>query len=156
MKKSWDILILLLALVVSFTVPLEIAFVELSGELSWQIMGYLIDLFFLVDIVIQFCTSYFSVEGEEVRDFKRIARRYVQGMFVIDFLSTIPYNLIPRLDTFSFLKILKIARITRVNAVLLRAELKEDQKAMIDILITITKLMLIMHTMACAWIAIVN
>ena len=28
-KKSWDIFILLLALVVSFTVPLEIAFVEL-------------------------------------------------------------------------------------------------------------------------------
>ena len=82
-------------------------------------------MLFLFDIGIQFRTTYFSMEGEEVRDWKKIAIRYMQGMFVFDLVATIPWSLFDQ-PILKLLKILKVTRITRFTKVIEKLELKED------------------------------
>ena len=72
---------------------------------------------FLFDILLGFRTTYFDAQGMEVRDPKQISKNYLQGMFMVDFLSSIPYRyaqqIVPVIGYFSALKILKITRISR-------------------------------------------
>ena len=72
------------------------------------------------------------MEGEEVRDWKKIAKRYMKGMFFIDFIATVPWSLVSD-SPLKLLKIFKVTRITRFTKVIQKLELKEDQKAMIKI-----------------------
>lgn len=77
-------------------------------------MDSLIDLVFLVDIVLNFRTTYIdSVTGEEVLDPALISKKYLTEMrFVIDVLSTIPLDDYFGGTTFlQFLGILKILRL---------------------------------------------
>lgn len=90
-----------------------------------MIISFTGDFLFLIDIAVQFRTTYFSVEGEEVRDWKKIAKRYFKGMFFIDFIATIPWSLTP-IDSLKLLKIFKVTRITRFTKVIQKLELKED------------------------------
>lgn len=80
-------------------------------------LDLVINIMFLVDIAIGFRTTYFDPQGMEVRDAKQIAMHYLRGLFVVDFLSSIPYRyvavVIPPIKTLSFFKILKITRISR-------------------------------------------
>jgi len=52
----------------------------------------LINFLFLVDIIIGFRTTFFDAQGMEVRDARQIAMNYLRGLFVVDFLSSIPYR----------------------------------------------------------------
>lgn len=46
-----------------------------------------------VDIVIQFLTSYYNIQtGDEIMKPSWIAKRYIFGEFMIDFLSTFPFR----------------------------------------------------------------
>lgn len=115
----------------------------------------LADVIFLIDIFVQFRTTYFSVEGEEVRDAKKIAKRYMKGMFMIDLIATIPWAR-TNIRALTLLKIFKVTRITRFTKVIQKLELREDQKAMVKIFKLILTLLLIMHIIGCIWFLIVN
>jgi hypothetical protein len=47
---------------------------------------------FFLDIFVIFNTAFFDNNSEEVVDRKRIAARYIQGMFLIDFVSSLPFG----------------------------------------------------------------
>jgi len=47
---------------------------------------------FFFDIILGFRTTYFDAQGMEVRDPKQISKNYLYGMFMVDFLSSIPYR----------------------------------------------------------------
>lgn len=49
---------------------------------------------FLVDIFINLNMSYFSSDGEEIIDRRHIIWNYLKGSFIIDFLSTFPFEYI--------------------------------------------------------------
>ena len=52
----------------------------------------IVDLLFVIDIIINFRTTYISGKGEEVFDPKVIAKKYaLGGRFWIDLLSVIPF-----------------------------------------------------------------
>ena len=52
-----------------------------------------------------------------MRDPGLIVKNYLRGMFIVDFLSSVPYKYValvfPPIKNISFLKILKITRISR-------------------------------------------
>lgn len=54
----------------------------------------MVDLFFVVDIIITFRTTYIDpISGEEVMDAKMIAKKYLRSFqFYIDVISTIPLD----------------------------------------------------------------
>lgn len=115
---------------------------------------------FLFDIVLGFRTTYFDNYGMEVRDPKQIAKAYLGGMFIIDFLSSIPYRyvllVVPLPKSVSVFKILKIARISRFAPFVQKLELDEGDKASLKIFQLIITLVLILHCIGCFWFIIVN
>ena len=155
MKLFWDMFILLLAVLTSFMVGFELVITSLTNNTLYEVISLTGDVIFGIDIMVQFRTTYFSVEGEEVRDWKKIAKRYMKGMFFIDFIATVPWNYIG-LDQLRLLKICKVTRITRFDKVIQKLELKEDQKAMVKIFKLILTLLLIMHIIGCIWYIVVK
>lgn len=156
LKLVWDMFILVLAVLTSFAVGFEFVLINTLNNLTWyEWATTLADVIFLFDIFIQFRTTYFSVEGEEVRDAKKIAKRYMKGMFMIDLIATIPWAR-TNIRALTLLKIFKVTRITRFTKVIQKLELREDQKAMVKIFKLILTLLLIMHIIGCIWFLIVN
>ena len=52
-----------------------------------------IDLCFFADILITFRTTFYDpISGDEVFDKYLIAKKYLTGRFIIDFLSTVPFD----------------------------------------------------------------
>ena len=59
----------------------------------------LVDIFFGADMVLNFFTMYEDKEGKMVSDSKRISRHYLEGWFMVDLLSTVPFDRIGMLFT---------------------------------------------------------
>ena len=58
-------------------------------------MYMLFDFFFFIDIIITFFTVYEDKEKMvEVTDKKQIAKNYLYGWFVLDFLSIVPIDML--------------------------------------------------------------
>ena len=159
-KQLWDLLILVMAIFNSFAVPLEYVVTELESNQDYAMLDLVINIFFLVDIIIGFRTTYFDNFGMEVRDPKQLAMAYLKGMFIIDFLSSIPYRyvkeVIPFFSNLVFFKILKITRISRFAPFVQKLELTEEDKASLKIFQLLLILVLILHCVGCMWFKIVE
>ena len=97
-----------------------------SGTKIWfNILNIIIDCFFAIDIVMNFFTTYFHpTTGEEIVILKDIARNYLKGMFIFDFLSTLPLDLLAhaffesdglQADDLQVISVLKIIRVFRLQ-----------------------------------------
>jgi hypothetical protein len=75
-------------------VPMEITFS--IKKLSVDIMDYIMDLIFFMDIIVSFRSIVFDpVTEEPITDFKRIAKIYIlSGRFFIDLISCLPIEVI--------------------------------------------------------------
>lgn len=51
-----------------------------------------VDILFLVDIAINFRTTYASSDGSEISNQRLITKNYLHGSFTVDFLSTVPFD----------------------------------------------------------------
>jgi len=75
-------------------IPIEVSFDP--KFLESNIFFYLdsvIDFLFFIDILINFWYAYInSKTGEEIRDWKKIAMKYLATRFTIDILSTVPFD----------------------------------------------------------------
>ena len=56
-------------------------------------IDYLIDVYFLFDMVLSFRTTYHNEDNELVLDVKLI-RRYLRSWFAIDLVAIIPFELL--------------------------------------------------------------
>ena len=82
-------------------------------------MESITDLIFMLEILVQFNSSYQDSKSDYVLNRCKIAKRYLLGWFFIDFLAVMPrfFNLIPMNDDqndLDFLGLAKFARISRV------------------------------------------
>jgi len=91
-RIKWDILILILIVLSTFIIPIQIAFRH-EVTLLGSIVIYAIDLFFLIDIYLNYKTS-FRVAGVEILDNKAISKHYYKTNFKIDFLAALPIDLL--------------------------------------------------------------
>jgi hypothetical protein len=88
----------LLALVYTGTVtPYEIGYIDSTGSpVALEVVNYIVLLVFAVGIVTPFFFPFhepISIGGRKV---KRIATRYLTSWFIIDLISTIPFDLMSR------------------------------------------------------------
>ena len=97
-KLYWDGLILVFALLNSLSIPLVLAFDQIEEEFSKWTAYIVIDgaanVFFIIDIIVQMNTTYYDSDGEEVFKKSRIMKNYLCGMFPVDLLSSIPFELL--------------------------------------------------------------
>ena len=87
----------------SILIPMQIFYKsELHSSLSGEavtIIDALVDLFFLIDIIITFRTTYLDSElSMECRDPAKIRSRYLRGQFLLDFISSVPFNALFQID----------------------------------------------------------
>ena len=77
-RYYWDMLILLLAIVFCYILPVEIAFDPFWKDSTiYLVLKVVVALFFAIDIAINFNTTWYDYEGNEIYNRKVIAREYV-------------------------------------------------------------------------------
>ncbi|XP_042603098.1 LOW QUALITY PROTEIN: potassium voltage-gated channel subfamily H member 5a [Cyprinus carpio] len=93
-KTSWDWVILILTFYTAIMVPYNVSFKTKQNNLVWLVLDSVVDVIFLVDIVLNFHTTFVGPGGEVISDPKLIRMNYLKTWFVIDLLSCLPYDII--------------------------------------------------------------
>ncbi|XP_062338231.1 potassium voltage-gated channel subfamily H member 2-like [Osmerus eperlanus] len=168
-KAVWDWLILLLVIYTAIFTPYSAAFLlSDQEEAAMQSCGYscsplnvvdlIVDIMFIVDIVINFRTTYVNSNDEVVSQSSRIAVHYFKGWFLIDMVAAIPFDLLiyrSGEETTTLIGLLKTARLLRLVRVARKLDRYSEYGAAVLFLLMCT-FALIAHWLACIWYAIGN
>uniref|UniRef100_A0A671NLN5 Voltage-gated inwardly rectifying potassium channel KCNH2 n=1 Tax=Sinocyclocheilus anshuiensis TaxID=1608454 RepID=A0A671NLN5_9TELE len=168
-KAVWDWVILLLVIYTAIFTPYSAAFLlSDEEEAAMQRCGYscsplnvvdlIVDIMFIVDIVINFRTTYVNSNEEVVSQPGRIAIHYFKGWFLIDMVAAIPFDLLIYRsveDTTTLIGLLKTARLLRLVRVARKLDRYSEYGAAVLFLLMCT-FALIAHWLACIWYAIGN
>lgn len=148
----WNILLLLLVPLSCILIPLNTVFFEASERTILLI--YLIDAFFLVDIIMNFFTSY-TADGQEVTNKNKIAQKYLLSYFAFDLIANIPILYAFSADASSFLLMFPIFRLFRLVKII--AIIKSWRKTLwnyssyLRIIQFVVFMVVIIHWIACGW-----
>ncbi|XP_074835156.1 voltage-gated inwardly rectifying potassium channel KCNH6 isoform X2 [Carettochelys insculpta] len=169
-KAVWDWLILLLVIYTAVFTPYSAAFLlnEEQEERRWDcgyscnplnIIDLIVDIMFIVDIIINFRTTYVNINDEVVSHPGKIAIHYFKGWFLIDMVAAIPFDLLifrsGSDETTTLIGLLKTARLLRLVRVARKLDRYSEYGAAVLFLLMCT-FALIAHWLACIWYAIGN
>ncbi|XP_070069843.1 potassium voltage-gated channel unc-103 isoform X3 [Drosophila takahashii] len=169
-KAVWDWVILILVMYTAIFTPYVAAF--LLGEQDYQrrnnkyinsdpivIIDLVVDVTFIVDILINFRTTFVNAQDEVVSHPGRIAVHYLSGWFLIDLVAAVPFDLLlvgsDTDETTTLIGLLKTARLLRLVRVARKIDRYSEYGAAVLILLMAT-FILIAHWLACIWYAIGN
>ncbi|XP_053198176.1 potassium voltage-gated channel subfamily H member 2 [Scomber japonicus] len=165
-KAVWDWLILLLVIYTAILTPYSAAFLlDDQEDSSLQNCGYcsplnvvdlIVDIMFIIDILINFRTTYVNTNDEVVSHPMRIAVHYFKGWFLIDMVAAIPFDLLiyrSGEETTTLIGLLKTARLLRLVRVARKLDRYSEYGAAVLFLLMCT-FALIAHWLACIWYAI--
>uniref|UniRef100_A0A3B5Q283 Voltage-gated inwardly rectifying potassium channel KCNH2 n=1 Tax=Xiphophorus maculatus TaxID=8083 RepID=A0A3B5Q283_XIPMA len=166
-KAVWDWLILLLVIYTAILTPYSAAFLlNDHEEVAKQNCGYscsplnvvdlIVDIMFIIDILINFRTTYVNTNDEVVSHPVRIAVHYFKGWFLIDMVAAIPFDLLIYRngeETTTLIGLLKTARLLRLVRVARKLDRYSEYGAAVLFLLMCT-FALIAHWLACIWYAI--
>ncbi|XP_004405941.1 PREDICTED: potassium voltage-gated channel subfamily H member 6 isoform X3 [Odobenus rosmarus divergens] len=162
-KAVWDWLILLLVIYTAVFTPYSAAFLLSDQDESQHVdCGYtcspltvvdlIVDIMFIVDIVINFRTTYVNTNDEVVSHPRRIAVHYFKGWFLIDMVAAIPFDLLifrtGSDETTTLIGLLKTARLLRLVRVARKLDRYSEYGAAVLFLLMCT-FALIAHWLAC-------
>jgi len=150
---------LILVVVSCLLVSYQFAF-QHRVHLAGSIVIYLIDLFFLIDIALNFRTTY-RHQGVDVTDPAKIARRYRRGRLPIDVLANLPFDIlllplsgfaIEGISLVLYVRLLRLLRVIRLVAIV---RTWGRQTSINAGYLRIGKLLLavvvVLHLVACVW-----
>ena len=109
----WEGLMMLLAVATSFTLGFQAAFLYGSSDLL--IFHYAVDALFLLDMFLKFHTAYFDERGMLITHQRHTAWRYLQTNFWLDFIASLPLEL---LSVFSPARTMRLVCVLRINRAL--------------------------------------
>uniref|UniRef100_A0A182XZB9 Uncharacterized protein n=1 Tax=Anopheles stephensi TaxID=30069 RepID=A0A182XZB9_ANOST len=123
------------------------------------IIDLIVDVTFVVDILINFRTTFVNGQDEVVSHPGRIAVHYLSGWFLIDLVAAIPFDLLlvgsDTDETTTLIGLLKTARLLRLVRVARKIDRYSEYGAAVLVLLMAT-FALIAHWLACIWYAIGN
>ena len=91
--STWDLCSVLMLLYVSAAVPLRVCFgVRVPLWSPTFFVEMVVDLFFLVDVALNFRTAYYDENGLRESRPNFIAAKYMKGWFLIDLVSCLPFG----------------------------------------------------------------
>ncbi|XP_074544663.1 voltage-gated inwardly rectifying potassium channel KCNH6-like [Halichoeres trimaculatus] len=175
-KAVWDWVILLLVIYTAIFTPYSATFLlSDQEEAAMQTCGYscsplnvvdlIVDIMFIVDIIINFRTTYVNSNDEVVSQSLKIAVHYFKGWFLIDMVAAIPFDLLiyrsgeevvrggGEGETTTLIGLLKTARLLRLVRVARKLDRYSEYGAAVLFLLMCT-FALIAHWLACIWYAI--
>ncbi|KAJ8284321.1 hypothetical protein COCON_G00031710 [Conger conger] len=171
-KAVWDWIILLLVLYTAVFTPYSAAFLLNEQEDERRrtcgytcnplnVVDLVVDIMFIIDILINFRTTYVNHNDEVVSHPGRIAVHYFKGWFLIDIVAAIPFDLLifrsgsEEPQTTTLIGLLKTARLLRLVRVARKLDRYSEYGAAVLFLLMCT-FALIAHWLACIWYAIGN
>ncbi|XP_034147977.1 potassium voltage-gated channel subfamily H member 6 isoform X1 [Esox lucius] len=167
-KAAWDWVILLLVLYTAVFTPYSAAFLlDEHGDALQRRCGYtcsplnvvdlMVDVLFIVDIVINFRTTFVNANDEVVTQSGKIAVHYIKGWFAIDLVAAIPFDLLifrsGSDEMATLISLLKTARLLRLVRVARKLDRYSEYGAAVLFLLMCT-FVLIAHWLACIWYAV--
>lgn len=135
-RRLWDFVTCLLLVVLVVTLPLQLAFELEHSSLNW--VAWVQTGWFIADLFLNFFTTHTDERTQRlVQSHSRIAKEYASNWFVIDFISSIPFEEIPFVDGresshiargLKLIKLLKIMRLLRVDRIIMKIQQKQQIK----------------------------
>eukprot|EP00359_Climacostomum_virens_P009226 CAMPEP_0204918572 /NCGR_PEP_ID=MMETSP1397-20131031/16238_1 /ASSEMBLY_ACC=CAM_ASM_000891 /TAXON_ID=49980 /ORGANISM="Climacostomum Climacostomum virens, Strain Stock W-24" /LENGTH=950 /DNA_ID=CAMNT_0052091901 /DNA_START=48 /DNA_END=2900 /DNA_ORIENTATION=- len=162
-RTKWDLFLMVLALYVCITVPMQVAFEE-KETIALFTVNTIIDFIFLGDIVLNFFTTFINSNGDEVTDLKVIGKHYLRTYFLIDFCGSFPidnfYNRYSGGTTagqiLTLSDLLKLIRILRLGRIIRFMRAKDETKALIKLAQVALYLLIWVHLTGCLYYAVVT
>uniref|UniRef100_A0A1A7WJ41 Potassium voltage-gated channel, subfamily H (Eag-related), member 7 n=3 Tax=Iconisemion striatum TaxID=60296 RepID=A0A1A7WJ41_9TELE len=169
-KAVWDWLILLLVIYTAILTPYAAAFLlndqeeQRRRECGYScsplnVVDLMVDIMFIIDILINFRTTYVNHNEEVVSNPAKIAIHYFKGWFLIDMVAAIPFDLLifgsGSDETTTLIGLLKTARLLRLVRVARKLDRYSEYGAAV-LMLLMCIFALIAHWLACIWYAIGN
>ncbi|XP_075234878.1 uncharacterized protein LOC142332349 isoform X2 [Lycorma delicatula] len=180
-KAVWDWIILILVIYTAIFTPYVAAFLLSEPDFDTRknkkysddpivVIDLIVDVTFIVDILINFRTTYVNANDEVVSHPGKIAVHYLRGWFLIDLVAAIPFDLLifgsdtdevteelglDADETTTLIGLLKTARLLRLVRVARKIDRYSEYGAAV-LLLLMASFALIAHWLACIWYAIGN
>ncbi|XP_063077075.1 potassium voltage-gated channel subfamily H member 4-like [Engraulis encrasicolus] len=158
-KALWDWMILLATFYVAVTVPYNVCFTayhELeTASRSTIVSDIAVEMLFILDIILNFRTTYVSQSGQVVYDSRSICIHYAATWFFVDLVAALPFDLLYafNITVTSLVHLLKTVRLLRLLRLLQKLDRYSQYSAMVLTLL-MSMFALLAHWMACIWYVI--
>ncbi|KAM3863800.1 potassium voltage-gated channel subfamily H member 4a [Diretmus argenteus] len=162
-KALWDWLILLATFYVAVTVPYDVCFVshEEGGDrdslATHSTIGsdIAVEMLFILDIILNFRTTYVSQSGQVVYDARSIYLHYCTTWFFVDLIAALPFDLLYafNITVTSLVHLLKTVRLLRLLRLLQKLD-RYSQYSAVVLTLLMSVFALLAHWMACVWYVI--
>ena len=117
LRISWDCIVMIILIYTCIEIPFSLAFeIKLSLADPFGALALFIDCLLLFDICLNFRTAYFDDYDHQLLIFDppRIAKKYFRSWFLLDFITSIPFEFIlPENAAGNLPSLIKILRIFR-------------------------------------------
>ncbi|KAM4715508.1 voltage-gated delayed rectifier potassium channel KCNH4 [Anableps anableps] len=155
-KALWDWLILLATFYVAVTVPYNVSFSphddSIPASRSTIVSDILVEMLFIIDIILNFRTTYVSQSGQVVYEARSICIHYATTWFFVDLVAALPFDLLYafNITVTSLVHLLKTVRLLRLLRLLQKLDRYSQYSAMVLTLL-MSVFALLAHWMACIW-----
>jgi len=170
-RLGWDAIVMIIMIYCIVQIPYRICFeMDEAANNTWSKVDLTADIFFMIDICLQFNTGYIN-KSQFICSRRKIAMKYIKSWFIIDVITSIPFDMIfssIRGNIQTLAKLLRIARIARLIKLLRLARVVnlmtqwEDNShhsmkhTTLKLLKFLSLVFIIAHVIACAWVGICN
>lgn len=154
--EGWDMMFLLVLMLAAFFIPLDVAF-DLSLSPTLLVVVWVINVIFFLDLMMQFATAYHEDQPNHryVKEFRKIAYRYITTWFIVDLVSTLPYQLAPGYEWTPLLRLLRLLRLHRAPSIVRQ---HHHNIGISFALLSLAKFLVVLfftcHWIACMWSSI--
>ncbi|CAD8104476.1 unnamed protein product [Paramecium sonneborni] len=173
-KTIWNMLLIFLLLATTIITPFKVCFIDSGNDGFWFWVDVIFDILFFADIVINFLSAFYDEEQKVIDDYILIAKSYLTGWFIIDFIAVLPityflddntqakalrYNKLLRLIRLP--RLYRLVRLIKMSKASLNVKNKTQvarilsyfgiNEGIIKGLILLGKILLINHLIACFW-----
>uniref|UniRef100_A0A3B3CLP5 Potassium voltage-gated channel, subfamily H (eag-related), member 3 n=1 Tax=Oryzias melastigma TaxID=30732 RepID=A0A3B3CLP5_ORYME len=152
-KAGWDWLILLATFYVAVTVPYNVCFMVGGGRDEGSstrsppsISDILVEILFILDILLNFRTTFVSMSGQVVYDARSICVHYATTWLFVDLIAALPFDLL----YYFGVHLLKTVRLLRLLRLLQKLE-RYSQYSAVVLTLLMSMFALLAHWMACVW-----
>ncbi|KAA0705834.1 Potassium voltage-gated channel subfamily H member 4 [Triplophysa tibetana] len=165
-KALWDWLILLATFYVAVTVPYNVCFSTPddsehdnpdcnSASRTTLISDIAVEMLFILDIVLNFRTTYVGPAGQVVYDSRSICLHYCTTWFILDLIAALPFDLLYlfNISVTSLVHLLKTVRLLRLLRLLQKLDGYSQYSAVVLTLL-MSVFALLAHWLACVWYVI--
>ncbi|KAM6945757.1 voltage-gated delayed rectifier potassium channel KCNH8-like [Aplochiton taeniatus] len=157
-KAGWDWLILLATFYVAVTVPYNVCFAAPEGREDGghrhppSVSDILVEILFIIDIVLNFRTTYVSTSGQVVYDSRSICLHYATSWLFVDLIAALPFDLLYAFNiSVNFgVHLLKTVRLLRLLRLLQKLD-RYSQYSAVVLTLLMSTFALLGHWMACVW-----